>query len=98
MNIDQIIEEAIENPTEENVIKYREEINNLEYQTLIEAENFPKKTQEYFNKRSEAFSLQGKYASVVLRKWVEKYKTSNGCFCSYRETLNIPFREIKQPC
>lgn len=96
MSIDQIIEETIENPTEQNILKYNQEISKIEHQILIEAENLPKKTQLYFNKRSEAFSIRSKYASIVLKKWVIKYKTSQGCFCSYRETLNIPFREISK--
>lgn len=95
MKIDEIIDQVIQNPTEEHVVKYYNKINELEYNTLHEAEFFPQKTQEYFNKRTEAFSIRRKYAAIVIKNWIQKYGSINGCFCTYADTLNIPFQQIK---
>ena len=95
--IEHIIEDLIQNPSEENKSKLEKELNTLEYDTLKEAESFPKKSREYFEKRTEAFSIRSKYAKMILAKWVSKFGSTQGCPVTYEMTLNIPFRQIKKP-
>lgn len=95
--IDQIITTLIENPTEENKTKFERELNILEYSTLQEAESFPPKSREYFQKRTEAFAIRPNCAKMVLSKWVSKFGSTQGCPMTYEMTLNIPFRQIKKP-
>lgn len=95
--IEQIIDQVIENPTEENKQIFLKELNLLEYSLLVEAETHPKKTTEYFRTRTKAFSVRPEYAKVILKKWTEKFKTTEGCPLKYEDTLNIPFRQIKLP-
>jgi hypothetical protein len=73
------------------------EVNKIEYQLLEEAESFPKKSQEYFSKRTEAFSFRRNSAMKLIREWVQQYKTTEGCPVAYADTLNIPFQTIKIP-
>lgn len=91
------IEDLILDPSEENKIKFEKELNILEYETLKEAESFPKKSREYFEKRTEAFSIRSKYAKMILTKWVSKFGSTQGCPATYEMTLNIPFQQIKKP-
>jgi hypothetical protein len=95
--IEEIIKTLVENPTDENRERYLKYVNQTEYSLLLEAENFPFKSQEYFNKRSEAFSYRGKCAAKLLRSWVPAHGSTEGCPASYADTLNIPFRQISVP-
>ena len=93
----ELIENLVEQPTEENKSIYLEEINKIEYQLLLEAENYSKKSQDYFSKRTEAFSFRRNSAINVIRQWVAKYKTTKDCPVNYADTLNIPFQSIQVP-
>lgn len=95
--MNEIIENLIENPTEENKSLYLKEVNQSEYQLLEEAEKYSKKSQEYFSKRAEAFSFRRNSAMKLIQEWVKKYKTTEGCLVSYADTLNIPFQAIQVP-
>ena len=95
--IEDTIENLIKTPSQENKDKFEKELNTLEYETLEKAESFPKKSREYFEKRTEAFSIRSKYAKMVLAKWVSKFGSTQGCPVTYEMTLNIPFRQIKVP-
>lgn len=95
--IEDLILKLVNNPTEENKEKYNKFISETEYNLLVDCENFPYKSQEYFLKRTIAFSFRGKCAVKLISNWVGKYGTSEGCPVSYADTLNIPFREIKKP-
>lgn len=97
MKLNEFIDILVENPTDENKQKYEQLIAESEYSTLQEAENYPKKSRSYFAKRTEAFSLRGMYATMTLRKWVSKYGSTEGCPCSYADTLNVPFGKITKP-
>ncbi|MEN9301765.1 MAG: hypothetical protein RL264_194 [Bacteroidota bacterium] len=95
--IEELIDLVVNDPTENNKNQFEVQLNSLEYSLLVEAENFPKKSQEYFDCRRKAFSVRPEYAKIMLNKWVSKYKSTNGCPVNYEMTLNIPFRQIKKP-
>ena len=95
--IEELIDLVVEHPTEANKKEFEAQLNLLEYSLLVESENFPKKSQEYFNARTKAFSVRPTYAKIMLNKWVSKYKSTDGCPVKYEMTLNIPFRQIKEP-
>lgn len=96
-NLQQLINQVVENPTDDNKQEYLKELNLLEISILKEAEKYKPKTQEYFSIRQEAFATRGKYAKMFLNQWVSKYGTTNGAPHSYENTLNIPFRSIASP-
>jgi len=85
MKIEDLILKVVEEPTDSNKKEYENSINQLEYNLAIAGD------------KVEAFSVRGKYAAVMLKEWVKKYKSTEGCPCSYADTLNIPFRTIKNP-
>lgn len=92
-----MIDYLVENPTEKNKINFLYSISLLEYSALEEAETYPKKSREYFQTRTKAFSIRPECAKMLLRKWVAKYGSTEGCPLKYEDTLNIPFRQIKKP-
>ena len=91
----ELIDLVVENPTEENKNTFLASLNALEHSTLALAEDFPKKSQEYFQMRTQAFSIRPECAKMLLRKWVAKFGSTNECPLKYEDTLNIPFRQIK---
>lgn len=93
----EMIDFLVENPTEDNKNSFLFSLMQLEYSTLEEAETYPKKSREYFQTRTEAFSIRPEYAKILLCKWVSKYGSTEGCPLKYEDTLNIPFRQIKKP-
>jgi hypothetical protein len=95
--IQDLIETLVRTPTEENKHNYLSFVNLVEYTLLQEAETFPHKSQEYFNKRKEAFAYRRNCAMMLLNSWVSVYGTSQGCPVSYADTLIIPFQQIKAP-
>lgn len=95
--IDELILQIVENPTEENKEQYNKLVNQNEYQLLLDSQNFTPKSQEWFDKRKEAFSYRRKCALMLISSWVKKYGTTKGCVVSYVDTLIIPFQTIKQP-
>lgn len=95
--IKNLIEDLVKNPTEENALNYLEFVNEMEYSLLEYAETFPFKSQEYFNKRTEAFSYRRDCAKILLNSWVATYGSTLNCPVSYADTLNIPFQQIKVP-
>ena len=96
-HLQELINQVVENPTDDNKQEYLKELNLLEIAILKEAEKYKPKTQEYFSIRQEAFATRGKYAKMFLNQWVAKYGTTNGSPHSYENTLNIPFRSIASP-
>jgi hypothetical protein len=94
--IEQIIDQVIQDPTENNKELFLTELNKLEHSLLLEAENYNNKSTEYFKTRTKAFSIRPQYAKMILNKWVAKFKTTQGCPLKYEDTLNIPFRQIKK--
>jgi len=85
----------VESPTDDNKQKYLDHIAETEYALLVESNNLPFKSREYYDKRIEAFSYRRESAMKLIKAWVSKYGTSENCVVSYADTLNIPFREIK---
>jgi hypothetical protein len=95
--IEELIETLVKEPTEENKEKYIGFVNSMKYSLLQDAYAFPPKSQEYFDKRREAFAYQGKCAKMLLNSWVATYGSTENCPMKYMDTLNIPFQEIKVP-
>jgi hypothetical protein len=93
--IESIISELVESPSEDNKQKYLEHIAETEYALLVESNELTFKSREYYDKRIEAFSYRRESAMRLISAWVSKYGTSENCVISYADTLNIPFREIK---
>ena len=91
----ELIDSVIKNPTEENKNNFLTSLNELEHSTLASAEDLPKKSSEYFQMRTKAFSIRSECARMLLRKWVAKFGSTDGCPLKYEDTLNIPFRQIK---
>jgi predicted RecB family endonuclease len=85
MLIDKLITEIVECPSEDNKNEYEDAVNCLEYNLAMQGE------------KVKAFSVRRDYAIQMLKQWVAKYKTTEGCPVSYADTLNIPFRTIKKP-
>lgn len=92
-----IIDIVVENPTEENKKDFMRSLNALEYSTLEEAESYQKKSKEYFETRTKAFSIRSECAKIILSKWISKFGSTEGCPLKYEDTLNIPFRQIQRP-
>lgn len=94
--LNQAIDNLIEDPSEENKKLFIDALETEEYNVLVSADKLEFKSREYFKKRQEAFALRSKIAINILYKWNTKFNTSEGCPLQYRDTLNIPFREIKK--
>lgn len=92
-----MIEELIQNPSEENKQKYLDFVNQKEYDLIVEAHEFPPKSQEFFDKKREAFAFRRESAKMLLNKWVAVHGTAENCPVSYADTLNVPFQQIKPP-
>lgn len=84
-DFDSMISNLLDDPSEENKSNYELFVNTLEYNLLLE------------DKRIDAFAIRGKCASELLRLWVQKFGSTEGCPASYQDTLNVPFRKIKFP-
>lgn len=95
--VQEVINMVLDNPSEENKNLYHSKVNDIEYRLLLEAEECEPKSREYFNKRTDAFSFRRNCCSSMITQWVAIYKTSEGCPCTYADTLNIPFQKISQP-
>jgi hypothetical protein len=95
--IEELIQTLVEAPTEENKENYFKFVNDMEYSLLQDAETFPFKSQEYFDKRKQAFAYRRECAMILLSKWVATYGSTKNCPVSYADTLNIPFQQIKAP-
>jgi hypothetical protein len=93
--IQKLIEDLVENPTEHHKENYFKFINKMEISLLEEAEIFPFKSQEYFDKRRQAFAYRRECAMMLLNKWVFIYRTTENCPVSYTDTLIIPFKVIE---
>ena len=96
-DLQELINQVVENPTDDNKQEYLKNLNLLEITILKEAEKYKPKTPEYFSIRQEAFATRGKYAKIVLSKWVAKYGNASGAPHKYEDTLSIPFRSIASP-
>lgn len=93
--IETLIDKIVENPTEDLKELYNKTISKTEYQLLEESTQCPYKSQEYFNKRREAFAYRRECAVKMINAWVKKYGTSEDCPVKYSDTLIIPFQKIE---
>lgn len=85
IELDKLITEIVESPSENSKNQYENAVNLLEYNLAMKGE------------KVQAFSVRREYAIKMLTQWVAKYKTTEGCPASYADTLNIPFRTINKP-
>jgi len=95
--IEELIETLVKDPTEENKQNYLGFVNEMEYSLLEDAETFPFKSQEYFDKRRQAFAYRRESAMLLLNSWISTYGSTDSCPVSYADTLIIPFQQIKKP-
>lgn len=94
-NLTQLIDDLLENPTEENKNELLETITQQEVLLLQEAEAHEFKSREYFCKRTLAFKVRPTSAMTLVPKWISKFGSSEGCPLQFSDTLNIPFRQVK---
>lgn len=95
--IEKIIQNLVKFPTDENKKEYFDFVNQMEYSLLVDAETIPFKSKEYFEKRNEAFAYRRKCDIMLLNSWVSLYESTENCPVSYRDTLLLPFKQIKVP-
>jgi hypothetical protein len=95
--IQELIQTLVETPTEENKQNYLQFVTEMEYSLLQDAETLPFKSQEYFDKRKEAFAYRRNCAMMLLNSWVATHGSTENAPISYADTLNIPFQQIKKP-
>jgi hypothetical protein len=95
--IEELIKILVETPTEENKQNYLDFVQQIEYSLLMDVETLPFKSQEYFNKRRQAFAYRRECAMMLLNFWVSAHSSIDNCPVSYADTLNIPFQQIKAP-
>jgi hypothetical protein len=95
--IEKLIDDLVKHPTDEHKETYLKFVNEMEYSLLQDAETLPFRSQEYFDKRKQAFAYRRECAMIVLQRWVSTYGSTEGCVVSYADTLNIPFQQIKAP-
>jgi hypothetical protein len=95
--IENLIKTLVETPTEENKETYLEFVNQMEYSLLQEAETLSFKSQEYFDKRKQAFAYRRECAIILLNSWVSAHGSTDNCPIPYADTLIIPFQQIKIP-
>jgi hypothetical protein len=95
--IENLIETLVKNPTEESKENYLKFVDEVEHSLLQEAETLPFKSQEYFDKRKQAFAYRRECAMMLLNSWVPAHGSTDNCPTSYADTLIIPFQQIKIP-
>jgi hypothetical protein len=95
--IEELIKKVVENPSEENKQEYFLFVNQTEYSLLLEAETFPFRSWEYFDKRKQAFAYRRECAIMFLNSWIATHKTTENSPVTYADTLIIPFTQIKTP-
>jgi hypothetical protein len=95
--IEELIKKVVEDPSEENKQEYFLFVNQTEYSLLLEAKTFPLRSQEYFDKRKQAFAYRRECAIMFLNSWIATHKTTENSPVTYADTLIIPFAQIKRP-
>jgi hypothetical protein len=88
------IQTLLETPIEDNKVAFSQLLKNKEIELLEIAEECEFKSQEYFNKRNEAFSLRREIAMYLVPLWISKFGSLGGCPLQFSDTLNIPFRVV----
>ena len=95
--IETLIDKLVENPTEESKELYNKTVSKIEYNLLEESTQYPFKSQEYFDKRRQAFSYRRECGIKLINAWVKKYGSVENCPVKYSDTLIIPFQKIEEP-
>jgi hypothetical protein len=97
MEIEAKLQEFLESPSDNLALDYEEWISKLEYSILTTSSEVEFKSKEWFDIRTKAFSIRKKTAMMLLPMWISKYGSTKGCPVQYQDTLNIPFKQIKEP-
>lgn len=97
MEIETKLQEFLESPFNNLKENYEEWISQLEYSILSKCNEVEYKSREWFDSRREAFAVRKKAAMVMLPMWIGKYGSTVNCPVQYQDTLNIPFKQIKEP-
>ena len=95
--IEQLIQNLVKFPTEENKKSYFQFVSEIEYSLLQDSEKLPFKSQEYFDKRKQAFAYRRECAIMLINSWIATYGSIEDAPVSYADTLIIPFQKIKKP-
>jgi hypothetical protein len=97
MEIETKIQEFLQPPFDNLKQNYEEWISQLEYSILSDCNEVKYKSREWFDIRREAFAVRKKAALIMLPMWIDKYGSIVNCPVQYQDTLNIPFKQIKEP-
>jgi hypothetical protein len=97
IEIETKLQEFLESQSDDLKQNYEDWISELEYNILKESNNVEYKSREWFDIRTNAFSIRKNSAMKLLTMWVKKYKSTKNCPVLYKDTLDIPFKEIKAP-
>lgn len=97
MEIEAKLQEFLESPSDNLKQDYEEWISKLEYDVLATSLEVKSKSREWFDIRTNAFSIRKKAAMMLLSMWIKEYGSTEGCPVQYQDTLNIPFKQIKEP-
>ena len=97
MEIEAKLQEFLESPSDNLTLDYEEWISKLEYDILATSLEVESKSREWFGIRTNAFSIRKKAAMMLLSMWIKEYGSTEGCPVQYQDTLNIPFKQIKEP-
>jgi len=97
MEIETKLQEFLQSPLDTLKQNYEEWISKLEYDILTTSLEVEPESREWFDIRINAFSIRKKVAMILLPMWISKYGSTEGCPVQYQDTLNIPFKQIKEP-
>lgn len=97
MEIEAKLQEFLESPSDALNQNYEDWITDIECSILSKCNDVEYKSKEWFDIRTNAFSIRKKVAMMLLPMWINKYGSTQGCPVQYQETLNIPFKQIKEP-
>jgi hypothetical protein len=97
MEIETKLQEFLQSPFDNLKQNYEEWISLLEYDILSKCNEVEYKSREWFDIRINAFSIRKKAAMIMLLMWIDKYGSTVNCPVQYQNTLNIPFKQIKEP-
>jgi len=97
MEIETKLQEFLESPSDTLKQTYEEWISQVEYNILSSCNDVEYKSKEWFDIRTNAFLIRKKVAMIFLPMWIKHYGSTKDCPVQYQDTLNIPFKQIKEP-
>jgi hypothetical protein len=100
---------SLDNWQDDDKKQYNNLIDHYSIRLAVESHNFQKEDNisyslppnkvysRYHQLRIAAFAYRNEIAIYTLNKWMLTHKSAEGCVVSYKDTLNIPFQELKVP-